>query len=124
IEDIENNYPSFRFVASANTHVGPDWNVLVRASFYGSHYDERGTIDAATQPSAEIDGIIYFDLEVGYQYNDNLRFVAGASNIFDTFVDEIGLENANRLANGLQYPRRTAANYEGGSWYFKATYKF
>ncbi|MBV1901466.1 MAG: TonB-dependent receptor, partial [Kordiimonadaceae bacterium] len=124
IEDIENNYPSFRFVASANTHFGPDWNVLVRANFYGSHYDERGTIGAASQPSAEIDGIVNFDLEVGYQVNDNLRLVAGAVNILDTFVDEIGLENANRVANGLQYPRRTPANYEGGSVYFKASYKF
>ncbi|MBV1960275.1 MAG: TonB-dependent receptor [Oleibacter sp.] len=124
IEDIENNYPNFRFVASANTHFGPDWNVLLRANFYGSHYDERGTIGAASQPSAKIDGIVNFDLEVGYQVNDNLRLVAGAVNILDTFIDEIGLENANRVANGLQYPRRTPANYEGGSVYVKASYKF
>lgn len=124
VEDIENNYPDFRFVATANTIFQEKWNFMVRANYYGSHYDERGTIGAATNPSAEIDPIVYFDLELGYQANENLRFVAGAANVFDSFVDEIGPPNANRLSVGLQYPRRTVANYEGGSWYVRASYRF
>jgi iron complex outermembrane receptor protein len=28
------------------------------------------------------------------------------------------------MSVGLQYPRRTAANYEGGSWYVRAQYDF
>jgi len=28
------------------------------------------------------------------------------------------------MSVGLQYPRRTAANYEGGSWYLRANYSF
>ena len=43
---------------------------------------------------------------------------------FDEYVDEIGAPNANRMSVGLQYPRRTAANYEGGSWYLRANYSF
>lgn len=124
IEDIENNYPELRFVATANTFIGEDWNVLVRANYYGSHYDERGTIGAATDPSAEIDATVYFDLEVGVDVTDQVRIVGGASNIFDTYVDEIGPPNANRLSVGLPYPRRSAANYEGGSWYLRTTFSF
>jgi len=124
VEDIENNYPKFRFVATANTQFNEKWNFLARANFYGTHYDERGTIGAAVQPSAKIGAVVFFDMEIGYQLNDNFRVVAGASNIFDSFVDEIGAANANRLSVGLQYPRRSAANYEGGSWYLRASYAF
>jgi iron complex outermembrane receptor protein len=124
MEDIENNYPEHRWVLTGNLLVGDAWNVMARANYYGQHYDERGTIGAATSPSAQIDSIIYIDLELGWDFNDNFRLVFGGSNIFDEFVDEIGAPNANRLSVGLQYPRRTVANYEGGSWYFKTVYRF
>ncbi len=124
IEDIENNYPNHRFVATANTYFAQKWNVLARANYYGSHYDERGRIRADVDPSAQIGAVIYFDLEVGYQFNDNFRLAVGAVNVFDNFIDEIGRANANRLSVGLQYPRRTAANYEGGAWYLKGIYNW
>ncbi len=126
IEDIENNYPSFRFVATGNTTFGDKWNLLTRLNYYGSHFDERGTIQADPElgGSAKIGKTIFLDMEVGYQFNDNLRFVAGASNILNTFIDEVGPPNDNRLSVGLQYPRRSAANYEGGSWYARASYSF
>lgn len=124
IEDIENNFPEERFVLTALTHIGEKWTYMVRANFYGEHYDERGRINDDVQPTAEIDSIIYVDMELNYQYNDNWTLSLGATNLFDSFVDEIGPENANRLGVGLQYPRRSAANYEGGSWYLRSSYKF
>ena len=39
-------------------------------------------------------------------------------------VDKVGPPNANRLSVGLEYPRRSAANYEGGMWYLRGTYSF
>ena len=39
-------------------------------------------------------------------------------------VGEIGPPNSNRLSVGLQYPRRSAANYEGGSAYLRLNYKW
>lgn len=124
IEDIENNYPEFKGVLSFNTHFGDQWHWLARANYTGSHFDERGTIGAATNPSAKIDPVVYFDTEVSYDVNDNITFAVGGSNIFDSFPNEIDAPNANRQSVGLQYPRRTAANYEGGSWYAKARYRF
>jgi iron complex outermembrane receptor protein len=127
IEDIENNYPEDRFTLSANTFLNENLNLLLRATYYGSHFDERGTINgAAGSRSAEIDPIVYIDAELGWQINDAFKMVLGASNIFDTFVDEIANDGvfANRQSVGLQYPRRTAANYEGGSWYLKGIYSF
>ena len=126
VEDIENNYPKLRFNASANTHFNEKFDFLVRANFYGSHFDERGTIQANPEAggSAKIGATIYFDMELGYQHSESLRFTLGAANIFDTYVDEIGAPNDNRLSVGLPYPRRSAANYEGGSWYLRANFTF
>ncbi len=124
IEDIENNYPNHRFVATANTFFGDKLNLMVRANFYGSHYDERGRIGADSSPSAEIDSTVYIDAELGYQMTDNFKLALGAVNLFDEFIDEIGEPNANRLSVGLQYPRRSAANYEGGAWYLRGTYNW
>lgn len=124
VEDIENNYPENRFVATAVTDFGDSYQVMVRANFYGEHYDERGTINDASSPSALVDSVIFFDMEFNYFASQDLTLTAGVSNIFDTFVDEIGDGNANRLSVGLQYPRRTPANYEGGSWYLRAKYEF
>lgn len=124
VEDIENNYPNSRFVLTTNTYINDKWNLLIRANYYGDHFDERGTIDATVDPSAEIDPTIYVDMELGYQWSDNFKVTLGAVNVFDEYIDEIGAGNANRLSVGLQYPRRSAANYEGGSWYLSGQYTF
>lgn len=134
IEDIENNFPNSRFVFTTNTAINDDWNLMVRANYYGAHYDERGTIsgtdsdgdgipDDGTQ-SAEIDSIVYLDAELSYQVNDALKIKLGATNILDSYIGEIDAPFANRQSVGLQYPRRTAANYEGGSWYLGLSYIF
>ena len=124
VEDIENNYPENRWVLNTMTNINDNWSLMARLNFYGEHYDERGTIGAESDPSAQIDSIIYLDIELGYDVSENLRITAGGSNILDKYVDEIGAPNANRMSVGLQYPRRTAANYEGGSWYLRANYSF
>ena len=133
VEDIENNFPNSRFVLTTNTAFNDDWSLMVRANFYGSHYDERGTLAGTPDgnggilpdtQSAEINSIVYFDAELNYQVNDAMRVKLGFSNLFDSYIDEVGESNANRQSVGLQYPRRSAANYEGGSWYLGLSYNF
>lgn len=133
VEDIENNFPNHRFVLTTNTSFGDDWNLMIRANFYGSHYDERGTITGTPDDngaikegtqSSEIDPIAYLDAELSYQVNDALRVKLGASNILDTYIGEVDSPFANRQSVGLQYPRRSASNYEGGSWYLGLSYNF
>ena len=124
LEDIENNYPNHRFVLSSNTALSDTMSLMVRANYYGAHYDERGTIGAAENPSAEIDATVYFDAELRYQWSDAVDVKLGFSNLFDTYIDEIDAPYANRQSVGLQYPRRSAANYEGGSWYLGTSYNF
>ncbi len=122
VEDIENNYPDHRFVFTANHFFNESWNLLARVNYFGDHYDERGRIGAAENPSAKIGSVIYVDAELGWQVNDSWRLSLGAVNIFDEYIDKVGPPNANRLSVGLEYPRRSAANYEGGSWYLRGTF--
>jgi iron complex outermembrane receptor protein len=124
VEDIENNYPESRFVLTGNFLIGESFNILARANYYGDHYDENGRIGAAVSPSAKIGSIVYLDLEAGWNLNDNWRLVLGAVNVTDEFIDEIGPPNANALSSGLQYTRRSVANYEGGSYYLRANYNW
>ena len=126
IEDIENNYPEDRFVFTANTRFAQDWWFMFRANYYGNHYDEQGTIDGDFgERSAKIDSIIFVDLELGWDITENWNVTLGGSNVFDEFVDKItNPRYQNRLSVGLEYPRRTAAGYEGGSWYLRASYNF
>ena len=140
VEDIENNYPNSRFTFTTRTQFNDQLNLMLRANFYGSHFDERGTIAGSAVVnqftevptgeinnfSAEIGAVIFIDAELAYQLSDSTRLVLGASNLFDEFPDEIPDNGifANRQSVGLQYPRRTPVNYEGGSYYFKAVYSF
>lgn len=121
LANIENNYPNERAVLSANTFFGESFNVLVRLNYFGSHLDENGVIGVNR---TEIDSIVYVDLDVGYQVNDNWRFNLGAINVFDEFINQALPPNANNLGSGLQYPRRAATAYEGGQWYLRGTYSF
>ena len=124
VEDIENNYPNHRFVVSSMTDFTDRISLMARLTYYGDHYDERGTIGAAVEPSAKVDSTVYVDLEVNFQATDNLRIALGGTNVTDEFVNTIGPPNANRLSVGLQYPRRSAANYEGGAWYLRGIWSW
>lgn len=140
VEDIENNYPKSRFVLSARSDLTDDLSWSTRATYYGEHYDERGTI-AGTEITAIEDNkvitaikngsrsklispTVYVDVELAYALTDDLTLHLGGANIFDEYVDTIEDPYANRNSVGLPYPRRSPANYEGASWYLKARYMF
>ncbi len=127
VEDIENNYPEERFVFTANTTFAQNWWFMFRVNWWGSHYDERGTINGEPgDRSKEIDPVTYVDLELGWDITENWNLTFGGSNIFDEYPDRIKDDGvyANRVSVGLPYPRRTVTNYEGGSWYLRASYNF
>ena len=127
VEDIENNYPESRFVLTANTTFAQNWWFMARANWWGKHFDERGRINGEPgNRSKEIGEVLYIDLELGWDINDNWNVTLGGSNVFDEFPDEIDDDGvfANRISVGLPYPRRTVTNYEGGSLYLRTSYNF
>ena len=126
VEDIEESYPQDRFTITSNTPFGDRWNLMLRLNYYGDHYDERGRIGGVDggAPTKKLGSTIFVDFELDYEINSNASLTLGASNIFDEYVDEIRDPYANRLNVGLPYARRTAANFEGGSWYLRGSYSF
>jgi iron complex outermembrane receptor protein len=121
VVNIENNYPNEKFILSANTFFGENFNLLLRVNFWGEHLDEAGTIGVN---KTEIDSVTFVDLDFGWQLNDNWRVNVGAINVTDEFINQALPPNANNLSSGLQYPRRAASSYEGGQWYLRGTYSF
>jgi len=128
VEDIETNYPEHKFTLSSTTDISESLSFMARARYIGDHWDERGNIagDHTDGQTQEVDAVVYVDLELNYSPNEELTLTAGAANIFDEYPGEIANNPgvANRMSVGLPYPRRSAANYEGGSWYLKTTYRF
>jgi iron complex outermembrane receptor protein len=144
VESIENNYPEHRWVLTGNFFFGESVNLMARVNYFGEHYDERGRI--AGEPDSNnptflvnktrlIDATYYLDLELGWRLNDNWRFVLGGANVLDEFIETISdappegcptcaAEFANRISVGLQYPRRTVANYEGASYYLRGEFSW
>jgi len=120
VESIENNYPEHRWTLTGNFLIGENFNVMTRLNYYGEHWDERGNISDGDR--SPIDSVMYVDLEAGWNLDDNWRVVLGGANILDEFVNEVGPPFDDRSFYGLHYPRRTPANYEGGSWYLKGIY--
>ena len=128
VEDIETNYPTQKFTLSSTTAFNDKLSIMARVRYIGDHYDERGNISGTSSEGAsqEIAPVFYTDIELSYIPSDAWVIAIGGSNIFDVYPDTIDDEDgvANRISVGLPYPRRSVANYEGGSWYAKATYKF
>ena len=124
VEDIEESYPQNRLTITATTSGGTNWDLLTRINYYGAHYDERGRIGGVDggPPTQKVGSTVFVDLELSYRLDPCWRLTLGASNAFDEYVDVVGPPNANRQNVGLLYPRRTAANFEGGSWYLRANY--
>lgn len=126
VEDIEDSYPMNRFTVSGNTLLTPQMDLLVRVNYYGEHYDERGRINGVDggPPTKLLGSTVFVDAQVGMDLSDDLRLTLGASNLFDEYIDVIDDPYANRLNVGLPYARRTAANFDGGSWYLRASYRW
>ena len=126
VEDIEESYPRDRLTVAASTSAGGDWNLLVRLNYFGPHYDERGRIGGVDgePPTRLIGSTVFVDAELAWDLAGDWRLVLGAANVFDDYPVRIEPPYANRLDVGLPYGRRTAPNFEGGSWYARAVHNW
>ena len=126
VEDIERSYPEDRFSITASTLLTPRLDLMVRVNYYGEHYDERGRIKGVdgNAPTKLLGSTVFVDMELRYDVSDSTRIAFGGTNVFDEYIDVIGAPYANRLNVGLPYARRTAANFEGGSWYLRLSHRW
>ncbi|MDG2451070.1 MAG: TonB-dependent receptor, partial [Saprospiraceae bacterium] len=111
IFNLENNLPTSRASLAINHDFGK-LTGMIRANYYGSTIDERGTKE-------EVSAETLIDVELAYPATDQLQLILGANNILDNYPDMID----TRLSQGMPFPRRTPIGYHGGMVYFKAVYK-
>ena len=117
IDQLENNLPDTRFVMNATHYLGPWTVVLPRLRYYGDFIEY-----AADAWYAEFGAKILVDLEVNYDFDSGLSLAFGAQNLFDTYPDENTL--AAQQGSGLRYPESSPYGFNGGFYYFKASYHF
>ena len=125
VAHIENDYPSTNFVLMTNTRFKQKWNLMARWRYIGEHYDQgSGTGSTPLDKSVQIEPTSYVDMELGYKAMKNLRVALGGSNILDSYPTTLRANEEGFYPGATVYPRRSAANSEGGSWYVKGTYTF
>ena len=125
VRHIENDSPQTNIVLMTNTRFRDKWNLMARWRHMGKHYDPGASSgNTPLDDSVEIDPISYVDLELGYKAMKNLKMALGGSNVFDSYPSKLKPDEKGFYSGGTVYPRRSAANHEGGSWYVKGIYTF
>jgi iron complex outermembrane receptor protein len=109
---LENLLPNYKGVVSWS-HVMGNLRTLLRANYYGE-WDDTG--NGVPGMSAEV----LIDAEIAYMFRDNIEFIAGVDNLFDTYPDE------NPFAGdiGQIYSEASPFGFNGMSWYLRARLTF
>ncbi len=113
---LEENLPNLKGNVSFR-HDEEKWRFLARANFHDSYVEAHlDSGDLVIEPGGEIT----FDLEFGYNINDNFNVTGGVQNIFDALPDE------NEFAGiaGSLFPATAPFGFSGGQWYLRANYDF
>ncbi|MEM0909857.1 MAG: TonB-dependent receptor [Pseudomonadota bacterium] len=112
VRALEDLLPNLRFNLSW-FHTAGDIRTLVRANYYGGWDDTGNDVDGI---SAEV----LIDVEISYQFNENLEFAFGVENLFDTYPDE----NPFATSLGQQYSEASPFGFNGGAYYLQARYVY
>lgn len=114
VQTLEDGLPAIRGNASI-THYQGDFRFLARVNYYGDYFHAHASY-FENNPGAEIT----LDLEIGYNISDSISIVAGASNLFNNFPDELP---AFGSILGSKYPEFSPMGVNGGSYYFRLRYE-
>ena len=96
-------------------------SMFVRANYFGEYYATHAD-DTTDWGSEYADSAFTFDAEVSYFLNDAVTLTAGANNIFDQEAQK--LKDGTSGVLGAVYYESGPFDFNGGYYYFKATYNF
>lgn len=109
---LEDLLPNIRGNVSWN-HTHDSIRTLVRASYYGG-WDDTGN---------DVNGIgseVLIDVQVAYQFNEQIEFVVGVDNLLDTYPEK----NPSAGSSGQLYSESAPFGFNGGTWYLQARYVY
>ena len=118
IRMLEDNLPAVRYSATAN-HTNGDWRFLARLNYYGSIFEDH--LDSGL-PIDKVGSEYTLDLEVGYDFSDELTVVLGAKNALDEYPDR-NVQWDTEIA-GSAYPTTSPIGINGGFYYVRGIYTF
>lgn len=118
--EIGTYYPKWRAILSGVVQSGA-WSLAGSVNYYGNYTDAVATVTPSVFDQ-EYDSEVLSDIELGYDFTDNVRIMVGGSNIFDNYPGREGLiGNRN---NGAVYTQNSPFGYNGGFWYARADLRF
>jgi iron complex outermembrane receptor protein len=112
VNALENLLPNYKAVVTWAHSVG-DLRTLLRANYYGE-WDDTGN----GVPGIGAEFLI--DAEVAYMFRENIEFIAGVDNLFDTYPDK----NPGAGDLGQLYSEASPFGFNGMSWYLRARFTF
>lgn len=118
IRMLEDNLPAVRYSATAN-HTNGDWRFLARLNYYGSIFEDH--LDSGL-PIDKVGSEYTLDVEVGYDFSDELTVVLGAKNALDEYPDR-NVQWDTEIA-GSTYPTTSPIGINGGFYYVRGIYTF
>ena len=125
IRQIEETTPDTRWTLTANHNVG-DWRFLARVSYYDEWFDSFETDVFGTDGIFDEEYLL--DLEVSYDFNENLNLLVAAQNIFDnkgqttTQANNLGFDTSTVLGN--QFSQYTPFGISGSYYHARLRYNF
>jgi len=112
IRELQEALPETRWNFTTTHHMRDNWRFLGRLSYYSGWFDSE---DVIAYP-----GETLVDLEAAYTWN-NLTFVLGGQNVFDTFPEE---NTGARSGVGNLYSQFTPFGFNGAFYYARIKYDF
>jgi iron complex outermembrane recepter protein len=116
VRQLEESLPETRFALTANHSQGPIQGML-RVNYFGSFYEAH--LDDGDLP-INGDAAFTVDLELGYDFTENITVIGGAQNL----LDERGTKNPWADIVGSKYSQLSPFGYNGGYYYLRALYSF
>jgi iron complex outermembrane receptor protein len=118
VEDVE---PEFRFSLMADHTWGP-WRFLSRLHYYDGFTEPYQ--DYKLNPPIYARARALLDLEASYMFDFGLIVAAGVDNLLDTYPTKVKRVHRNEYDAGQKYPVTSPYGYNGGFYYFRASYSF
>ncbi|MDX1502348.1 MAG: TonB-dependent receptor [Thermoanaerobaculia bacterium] len=113
IRELQEALPEMRYNLTANHRLDNGLRFLGRLSYYDDWFDSE---DVAVYGGKHV-----LDVEVGYQFNDNLGLIVGSQNILDEFPD---VNTGARSGVGNLYSQFSPFGFNGAFYYARLVYSF
>jgi len=95
-------------------------NAMARINYYGSFYNAQFNDVSLIE---KVDSVIITDVEISYDFTDNLVIALGAKNVFDIYPEEYS-EGRSAGFLGAIYPLNNPNGFNGGHYYLRMGWDF